>query len=252
MRYAHHNLFQNLKRIKNSKDMTISRELIVSEIGKVIVGRPFEVIRILRGCGISVGGSSRRELVYAVNFNLARNSCLRNKISALIAANQLPFDTTPTRNINRQGNVGEFDTDQELDSYVNVVPQIDATKTTTSSGGMTAGDWTSGISTLVGIGYGIWQTSASRKDAKEQRAHEQNLANMNSDLMLKQMDLDSQTPAPIVAGAGGSGTSMFTWVLVGVGVLAIGAFALISSRKNRGVVVAAPALPAAPAVAPVQ
>ena len=115
---------------------------------------------------------------------------------------------------------------------------------------MSASDWTSGISTLVGIGYGIWQTGASRKDAKEQRAHESNLASMNSDLMMKQMELDSQTPAPIVAGAGGgSGTSMFTWVLVGVGVLAIGAFALISSRKNRGVVVAAPATPA---IAPVQ
>ena len=132
MRYAHHNLFQNLKRIKNSKDMTISRELIVSEIGKVIVGRPFEVIKILRGCGISVGGSSKRELVYAVNFNLARNTCLRNKISSLIASNQLPFETTSRGDISRNGNVGEFDTDQELDAFVNLTDPI---KPTTSGGG---------------------------------------------------------------------------------------------------------------------
>jgi len=239
MRYAHHNLFQNIKRIKNSKDMTISRELIVSEIAKVIVGRPFEVIKILRGCGISVEGSSKRELVYAVNFNVARNTCLRNGISELIASNQLPFETP--QQITRKRPINEFDTDQELDTYVNVDAATPPVTPPAGGGAMTASDWTSGISTLVGIGYGIWQTGASRKDSKEQRAHETNLANMNSELMLKQMEMGNQTPPPTVAGVGG-GTSMFTWVLVGVGVLAIGVFAIISSRKNKGYGAVAPVI----------
>ena len=229
MRYAHHNLFQNLKRIKNSKDMTISRELIISEIAKVIVGRPFEVRKILIGCGINISeNATRKEIVYAVNFNMARNLCLRNKISALISSNQLPFPTGSTR-----PTLGEFDTDSGLDKYVNV----DGTTTTptpgqTSGGGMTASDWTSGISTLVGIGYGIWQTGASRKDARAQREHEMELANMNSDLMLKQMDMKASEPTTNVAGVGG-GTSTMTWVILGIGAVAVVIFAVVASKRNR-------------------
>jgi|TARA_R110001599_G_scaffold310455_2_gene517596 hypothetical protein len=218
MRYAHHDLFQNLNRIKNSKDMTISRELIVSEIAKIIVGRPFEVIKLLRGCRVSVSeNASKRELVYAVNFNLAQSKCLRDGIASLISSNQLPF--------------------RETEQYYNVTSTTTPAKT-----GMTGSDWVGGISTLVGIGYGIFSTNASRKDAKSQRSHELELANMNSDLMLKQMELQNQPP-PTVAAVGGGGTGTMTWIILGVGAVAIGVFAYIASKKNRAVAIAPAQLP---------
>lgn len=236
MRYAHHNLFKNLKRIKNSKDMTISRELIVSEIAKIIVGRPFEVRKILIGCGVNINeNASRKELVYAVNFNMARNNCLRNQISALIANNQLPFDTR-----SQTPSIGEFDTDAGLDKYVNSDGGGGGSTGGTGSsggGGMSASDWTQGISTLVGIGYGIWQTGASRKDARAQRQHEMELANMNSELMLKQMEMKASEPTTTVATVGG-GTSMMTWVILGVGAVAVVVFAVMASRRNRARAVA--------------
>ena len=43
MRYANHNFKNNFISIIKSKDMKISRELVVSEIGKVIQGKTFQV-----------------------------------------------------------------------------------------------------------------------------------------------------------------------------------------------------------------
>ena len=45
MIYEKHKLFENINNIKGTKDMRISRELIVSELAKVILSRPHEVKR---------------------------------------------------------------------------------------------------------------------------------------------------------------------------------------------------------------
>ena len=89
MIYADHNFIENLINTQNSKDMSITREMIVSEVAKVIVGRPYEVKKILVGCGISIEERPGvRDLVVTVSNNMARSLCLRQELSKLIALNQ--------------------------------------------------------------------------------------------------------------------------------------------------------------------
>ena len=197
MIYEKHNLFENINNLKGAKDMRISRELIVSELAKVILSRPHEVKRALKDCGVAISDRpSKVELVKKVSFNVARSKCLRYNMGALIAQNQMPFD----------------------DGYSN------------QSGG---NNWAGAIGDVIGTGFGIWQTGQSRKEGAAQRNHEMNLANKNADLMIKQMELQSQlsnNTAPTQAGIGGSSTTIM--LLLGIGVVGIIGFVIWSGKKK--------------------
>ena len=91
MRYEYHNFVDNYKNIKKSKDMAMTRELVVSEISKVIDGRPFLVKRALVSCGISLSNEAdKTEIVFVTMFNLAQSECLRRSMAELIYNNQYP------------------------------------------------------------------------------------------------------------------------------------------------------------------
>jgi len=219
MIYEKHNLFENIKNLKGTKDMRISRELIVSELAKVILSRPHEVKRALKDCGVAVPDRpSKKQLVKKVSFNVARSRCLRYNLGGLVAQNQMPFE----------------------EGYSN------------SSGGT---DWAGAIGDVIGTGFGIWQTGQSRKEGAAQRAHEMTLAQKNSELMMKQMELQTQLsqPGPTQAGVGGSSTTVM--LLLGLGVVGIIGFMIWSSRKKGATTTAssgpAPIVIAAPATATV-
>ena len=210
MIYENHKLFENIKNIKGTKDMRISRELIISELSKIILSRPHEVKNALQDCGVAVTDRpSKVELVKKVSFNVARSRCLRYNLGVLIMNNQMPFD----------------------DGYSN------------KSGG---NDWGGVIGDVIGTSFGIWQTSQQRKEGAAQRAHEMSLAQKNSEIMLKQMELQSQlsTPGPTQAGVGGSSTTVM--LLLGIGVIGIIGFVIWSSRKNKAGGGTAPVVVAAP------
>ena len=102
-----------------------------------------------------------------------------------------------------------------------------------NAGGEATGQIIAGITSLIGTGAGIWSSNKGFKSASEQRAHEMQLAQMNSDLALQQMNLmSSQQGAPVQEAGMGSGSSMLVWILVGVGVVGIIGYAVYSSRKS--------------------
>ena len=214
MIYEKHNLFENINNLKGTKDMRISRELIVSELAKVILSRPHEVKRALKDCGVAVSDRpSKKQLVKKVSFNVARSRCLRYNLGALVAQNQMPFG-------------GEY----------------------SNAGG---NDWAGAIGDVIGTGFGIWQTGQSRKEGASQRAHEMDLANKNANLMMKQMELQSQLTnniAPTQAGVGGSSTTVM--LLLGLGVIGIIGFVIWSGRKKGAGTGTAPVVIAAPTTAP--
>ncbi len=215
MIYENHNLFDNIRNIKGTKDMTISRELIVSEIAKIIVARPHEVRRALLDCGVAISDRpTKRDLVMKVSYNAAKSDCLRYNLGVLIMKNQMPF----------------MNPENEREKYVN------AEGNTQTSGGT---DWGGVIGNVIGTSFGIWQTGQQRKEGQSQRAHEMALANKNAELMLKQMELQtqlSQAPAPTQAGIGG-GSNLVTILLVIAAVGMVG-FAIYASRKSKGVATA--------------
>ena len=210
MIYAHHDTKGNVMNVLNTKDMKITREMIVSEVAKVIVGKPYEVINALNRCKISVSPDARtEELVLAVNHNMARSRCLRNDITMLI--------------VNNQGVAPRESRDNtKQNDYRN----------TSGEGGGGGGDWGQAVAQLLNVGYGVWSDGRNKKEGAEQREHEMMLANMNSDLMLKQMEYQNQTPNVTQAGVGG-GSSMFVYILLGVGVLAAVGFAVYQSKKDK-------------------
>lgn len=209
MIFANHDFKTNFLGTINGKDMNISRELIISEIGKVIQSRPFQVRQLLVGCGVRISQkASLREVVAAVNFNLARNMCLRNGLAKLIVDNQMPYS--------HKGNA--------LNSkYLN--------QNGPSNTGMTGSDWVSGVSTIIGIGYGIREGNLSREEAQRQREHEMELARMNQETMLTQMEYNANMPLqPITAGPN-TGSKTIMWVLLGLGAVAI-TYMIIRGRKQ--------------------
>lgn len=221
MRYEYHNFAENLNKIKNSKDMAITRELILSEVTKVIEGKPALVERILVNCGLRVSGNPTKvELVDAVAGNLAQSSCLREELAKAVVANQLPF---MDGNFNRRF-TNDWDTDASRTQFMRADGQ--------QKSGVSGGDILGATTQVLGTIAGIWSGGRTLKDNKDQRAHELNLAQMNADLMKEQMKLNAMQPVAPVTEAGMGGSSMIVWIIAGIGVIGIIGFAIYSARKG--------------------
>lgn len=250
MRYEYHNFTENLNKIKNSKDMAITRELILSEVTKVIEGKPALVERILVNCGLRVSGNPNKvELVTAIAGNLAQSSCLRSHLAKAIVKNQLPFiDGDFSRTFRN-----EWDTDASREGFMRANGYSNVGGNSPSKG--VSGDSIVGAATQVlGTIAGIWSGGRTLKDNKDQRSHELNLATMNRDLMLEQMNLNANAPIAPVTEASIGGSSTIVWIIAGIGVIGIIGFAIYSAKKGTGksAAVKPVAVPvAAPSVQPI-
>ena len=234
MKYEYHNFKENFKAIKNTKDMAITRELMLSEVAKVIEGRPALVKKALIRCGINISARAGKvEIVTVVANNLVQK-CVRVALMKLIAANQLPFiDGSGAVNINER--VSDLDTDISRDGFMN------------ADGKITGDGWLGAGTAVLGTVAGIFSGNKKYKEAGKQRAHEMQLAEMNKDLMLTQMNLQANVGVAPPTQAGLGGSSKVTFILLGVGVLAVIGYFIISGRNKGG----ASKTAAAPAPAPV-
>ena len=242
MIYADHNFIENLINTQNSKDMSITREMIVSEVAKVIVGRPYEVKKILVGCGISIEERPGvRDLVVTVSNNMARSLCLRQELSKLIALNQAVSPSMAEDMLPKTTNQPDVDSGFEnftKEEVVDVSVQYgtfmnsDGTQPTQTNKGVSGDAVIGGITQLVGITWGIIAGNKASKESSAQRAHEREMARQISELMIKQIELQNQlNTQPVQAGVGG--TSTFTYILLGVGVLAtIGIVVYMNMKKK--------------------
>ena len=241
MRYEYHNFTENLNAVKNTKDMATTRELMLSEIAKVIQNKPENVRRALVGCGIKISArATRREIVYAVSGNMARSECLRKSIMKLVLANQLPFMGPSTK---IQDKTTDFDTDLGRDGFMDFFG-----KGGSDGGGNKgiSGDTALSSGTqLIGSIFGLIQSNKAFKEADKQRAFEREMAQQNAELMLQQMQLqaDLAKNQPVQQAGMGGGANMLTWILLGVGVIAIIGFSIYSSRKRGSVKVSPKAAP---------
>lgn len=184
----------------------------------------------------------------------------------LVLANQLPFiDGADRAYGDVRERAGDFDTDVSRDEFMNHPGFISGlfggggggsttTPTTTTTSNVTSGG-SKGISGGEALGAGvqvlstiagIWQGNKGYKEMSKQRAHEMELAQMNRDLMLEQMNLSANQPVsgPTQAGMGG-GANMTTFILLGIGVVAIIGFGIYSASKGRGRVKSPAPAPAA-------
>lgn len=245
MRYEYHNFTENLNAVKNSKDMAITRELMLSEIAKVIQNKPENVRRALVGCGVKVSArATRRDIVYAVSGNMARSECLRKSIMKLVLANQLPFMAPSTATTQ---NTTDFDTDLGRDGFMDFFGGGGSGGSGGSSGNKgISGDTALASGTqLIGSIFGLIQSNKTFKEADKQRAFEREMAQKNADLMLQQMELQAsmQGNTQVQQAGMGGGANMLTWILLGVGVIAIIGFSIYSSRKKGSVKVSPKAAP---------
>ena len=232
MKYEYHNFKENFKAIKNTKDMAITRELMLSEVAKVIEGRPALVKKALIGCGVNISARAGKvEIVTVVANNLVQK-CVRVALMKLIAANQLPFIDGSSGGVNTNERVSDLDTDISRDGFMNQ---------TGGGSGISGGDWMSAGTAVLGTVAGIFQGNKSYKEAGKQRAHELQLAEMNKDLMLTQMNLQANVGVAPPTQAGIGGSSKVTFILLGVGVLAVIGYFIISGRKQGGAAAPAPA-----------
>ena len=247
MIYANHNFIENIINTQNSKDMSITREMIVSEVAKVIVGKPYEVKKILVGCGVAIEDRpGLKDLVVTVSNNIAKSLCLRKNLAKLIVLNQAVSPSmaadllppSPNNNIDLDNGFEDFTKEQAVDvsaeygTFMNV-EGVKPVKPTT--GGKVSGDAiVGGITQLVGIGWGIIAGSKAQKESAAQRAHEREMAANNAELMIRQIELQNQlNTAPVQAGVGG--TSKLTYILLGVGVIAvIGIVIAMNYKKKKG------------------
>ena len=227
MKYEYHNFIDNFNRIKSSKDMALTRELVVSEIAKVIDGRPFLVKKALVDCGVVLSEQAdKRELTEALFFSLASNSCLRNSVSELIIDNQYPVLKRKLGVEDRKRRLSDFDTDTSRESFMSA----DGTNPPGKSGG--GGQIAGAVLQVVGLTAGIVQGNKQLKDNQAQRAHEMQLAQMNADLALQQMNLYANQPVNPPAQAGLGGGSMVVYILGGIAVVGLIGYAIYASRSK--------------------
>jgi len=274
MKYEHHNFSENFKAIKNTKDMAITRELMLSEVAKVIEGRPALVRKALIRCGVRVSPRAGKvELVTAVAGNLT-DKCVRISIMKLVLSNQLPFIDGANGMVgDTRQRLSDYDTDISEREFMNhpgflginwggsgggssAATTVAPTQTTPPGSNSISGGEALGAGVqILGTIAGIWQGNKGYKEMSKQRAHELQIAGMNRDLMLKQMEYGANESVPPVTQAGmGGGANMTTMILLGVGVVAIIGFAIFSSRskgKRSRPAVKSPAPAVAPAVAPI-
>jgi len=231
MRYTYHNFSENFKAILKTKDMNVTRELMLSELTKVIEGRPAEVSKALIGCGVSINARpTKRDLVGAVAYNLT-DLCVRTKMMELIVANQLPFIKGSNPLGKTKEAVTEFDTDVSRDAFMNQTGPTTTPPASSNSYGTRdiVSDGVELFGTIVGIG----QSNKTFKNAEEQRAHELQLAKMNQELMLQQMNLTANQQVSGVTESRIGGGNTITYILLGIGAIAIIGFSIYSSRKNK-------------------
>ena len=232
MKYEYHNFIDNFNRIKSSKDMALTRELVVSEIAKVIDGRPFLVKKALVDCGVVLSEQAdKKELTEALFFSLASNSCLRNSVSELIIDNQYPVLKRKLGVENRKRTLTDFDTDTSRESFMNQAGPNSGSSSSSSSGGG-GGQIAGAVLQVVGLTAGIVQGNKQLKDNQAQRAHEMQLAQMNSDLALQQMNLYANQPVNPPAQAGLGGGSMVVYILGGIAVVGLIGYAIYASRSK--------------------
>lgn len=206
MIYANHNFRDNFLKTIKSKDMNLTRELVVSEVGKVIQSRPFQVRQLISGCGIKITtNASIRQIVSVVNFNMARNACLRKGIAQLVIDNQLPYKgngkTMKSGYLNQNG--------------------ID----------VTGGDIADVFGDTLNTFWNIREGNKNRENDQLNREHEYQLALMQQDLMLKQMEMNNQLPPQIITAGPNTGNKTIMYILLGLG--AVGIVAVILSRRNK-------------------
>ena len=217
MRYEHHNFTENFKAIQNTKDIKMTRELLLSEFTKVVVNRTALVRKALIGCGVSVSErAGNKELIGAIAYNLT-NLCVRTKLMELVVANQLPF----IKSSNPLGNekVSSFDTDVSRDAFMN------------QAGNNTSSYINAGVQ-LAGTIAGIFTGNKQAKSQADSNKTQLEIAKLNNKTMLAQLEYGANQPVGGVTESGIGGGSMVTYILLGVGALAIIGFAIFSSRKS--------------------
>jgi len=210
MYYADYNLFEVLENSKNAKDMKLSRELILSELGKVIYARPFEVKRVLRGCKIKISDiATKKGIVVVVTENLANSQCLRTGLAKLVVANQVSLPKVKTGFSNTSGNKVSGDV------------------------------WVTAIGNAFGTAAGIWSTERQYDQQQDMLNQQMQIAKLNQDTIFAQMEhdqsmRDAQLQYGAMAGANAGKGSKTMWILIGVAVLTIIGVAVVAARKKKG------------------
>jgi hypothetical protein len=219
MRYEHHNFTENFKAIQNTKDIKMTRELLLSEFTKVVVNRTALVRKALIGCGVSVSErAGNKELIGAIAYNLT-NLCVRTKLMELVVANQLPFSS-----VNSSENLSSLDTDISRDAFMRASGN-------SSSSGATSSYINAGVQ-LAGTIAGIFTGNKQAKSQADSNRTQLEIAKLNNKTMLAQLEYGASQPVGGVTESGIGGGSMVTYILLGVGALAIIGFAIFSSRKS--------------------
>jgi|TARA_R110000822_G_C15306035_1_gene492388 hypothetical protein len=219
MRYEHHNFTENFKAIQNTKDIKMTRELLLSEFTKVVVNRTALVRKALIGCGVSVSErAGNKELIGAIAYNLT-NLCVRTKLMELVVANQLPFSS-----VNSSENLSSLDTDISRDAFMRASGN-------SSSSGATSSYINAGVQ-LAGTIAGIFTGNKQAKSQADSNRTQLEIAKLNNKTMLAQLEYGANQPVGGVTESGIGGGSMVTYILLGVGALAIIGFAIFSSRKS--------------------
>ena len=136
---------------------------------------------------------------------MARSACLRKGIAQLVIDNQLPYrgdgKTMKSGYLNQNG--------------------ID----------VTGSDIADVFGDTLNTFWNIREGNLNRENDQLNREHEYQLALMQQDLMLKQMEMNNQQPPTIITAGPNTGNKTILYILLGLG--AVGIVAVILSRRNK-------------------
>ena len=225
MIYAKHNFAENILSADGT-NLALDRDMVISELAKVINANPIGVKDAIFDCGINIDPSSTKfQISEVMSGNMANNECLQRSIGHLILDNNVGWkDMVATQNPDG--------TEIKDDEYSNAGGKNWAAFWKGTKDVLGSDQFAQVLGVSVAAVYQGSQNKKAYQQSEQIRQHELELAKLNSESINNQLSLNSMygqnTP-----GADG-GMSMGAKIGIGVGgLLVVGllVFVIVRSKK---------------------
>ena len=223
MIYAKHNFAENFMNA-DGETFSLDRDMIISELARVINANPVGVKDAIFDCGINIDPQADKfEISEVMSGNMANNDCLQRSIGHLVLDNNVGWKDMLSF---AQGNDEEY-SNAKGDGWAKFWK---GTKDVVGSE-----QFAQVLGVTIGSIYSAKQQNKQYEQSEKIRQHELELAKLNSEAINNQLAMGSMYGgAP--GGAPQGGMSMGAKIGIGVGavaVLGVIIWAIVRASKNK-------------------
>ena len=224
MIYAKHNFAENFM---NADGLTfgLDRDMVISELAKVINANPIGVKDAIFDCGVNIDPMADKfEISEVMSGNMANNECLQRAMGHLILDNNVGWNDLLSFSADSEEGV-----ETDSDEYYNAKGDGWKKFWTETKKVVGSEQFAQVLGTTVGAIYTSKQQNKQWEQSEKIRQHELELAKINSEAINNQLSMGSTygTPPP-------TGMSMGAKIGIGVGAVAVIGLIIFLAVRGKG------------------